>query len=500
MSVSVLYSRALAGISAPEVRVEVHLAGGMPMFTIVGLPDTEVREARDRVRAAIQNAHFQFPARRVTVNLAPAELPKESGRYDLPIALGILASSGQIPKRLLDQYEFAGELSLTGELRPIRGALVMMLNATRPFILPTASAEEAVLAERAQVFPANSLLEVCAHLSGSTTIAPYQGAPPRMRPHYLDFADVKGQIQVKRAFEVAAAGRHSILLMGPPGTGKSMLAQRLPGILPPLSRDEAIESAAILSIAGRFRSDMYGVRQVRSPHHSASGAALVGGGATPRPGEISLAHQGVLFLDELLEFDRKVLEALREPLETGHITVSRANRQTDFPASFQLVAAMNPCPCGFQGHTRKRCRCSEEQIRRYRSRLSGPLLDRIDIQAVVPNIPEKELLNKASGEDSATIRARVEAAVERQIKRQGKPNSALLPKEIDTWCRPSDAQGEQTIRVAIEKLNLSARSYHRILKVARTIADLEGNSDIQVAHLAEGIQYRRGIDAESLSV
>ncbi|HEY4370914.1 MAG TPA: YifB family Mg chelatase-like AAA ATPase, partial [Burkholderiales bacterium] len=349
MSVAVLRSRALTGMQAPEVTVEVHLAGGLPSFTIVGLPETEVKEAKDRVRAAIQNANFDFPARRITVNLAPADLPKESGRFDLPIALGVLAASGQMPAERLSQYEFAGELSLTGALRPIRGALAMTLNAERAgraFILPRASAAEAALSGSAEILPADTLLQVCAHLSGREPLRPQAPAPVATAPAYPDLSEVKGQAQAKRALEIAAAGRHSLLMAGPPGTGKSMLAQRLPGLLPAMPHEEAIESAAMLSIAGLFRPEQFGLRPVRSPHHTASAVALVGGGGNPRPGEISLAHHGVLFLDELPEHDRRVLEVLREPLESGRITISRAARQAEYPAQFQLVAAMNPCPCG----------------------------------------------------------------------------------------------------------------------------------------------------------
>ena len=496
MSLAVLRSRALVGIGAPEVSVEVHLAGGLPSFTIVGLPETEVKEAKDRVRAAIQNARFEFPTRRITVNLAPADLPKESGRFDLPIALGLLAASGQIPGDKLDQYEFAGELSLTGALRPIRGALAMTLSsgsAGRAFILPRASAQEAALAGAGEILPADSLLHVCAHLTGRELLAPHPPAVPDHHLTYPDLAEVKGQAHAKRALEIAAAGRHSLLMAGPPGTGKSMLAQRLPGILPPMSRAEAIEAAALLSVAGSFRIENFGQRSVRAPHHTASGVALVGGGGNPRPGEISLAHHGVLFLDELPEFDRKVLEVLREPLESGRITISRAARQADFPAQFQLIAAMNPCPCGFLGHANGKCRCTPDQVARYRGKISGPLLDRIDLQIEVPAVPEAELTGAASGESSALIRARVAAAAERQQARQGKPNSQLGPKEIDLYCAP-EAAADKLLRQAISRLDLSARAYHRILKVARTIADLAASAGITAAHAAEAVQYRRGLE------
>jgi magnesium chelatase family protein len=496
MSLAILKSRSLDGMTAPEVTVEVHLAGGLPTFTIVGLPDAEVRESRDRVRAALHTGRFEFPASRITVNLAPADLPKESGRFDLPIALGILAASGQIPANRLSEYEFAGELSLTGELRPIRGALAMTLNAGRAgraFILPRASAAEAALAGTAQILPADSLGQVCAHLTGNSPLD-VQAEPLRAQPAgYADLADVKGQAQAKRALEIAAAGGHSVLMSGPPGTGKSMLATRLAGLLPPMSFAQAVEAAAVQSVAGPFKPESFGLRPVRSPHHTASAVALVGGGGHPRPGEISLAHHGVLFLDELPEFDRKVLEVLREPLESGHITISRAARQADFPAQFQLVAAMNPCPCGYLGHRSNRCRCTPDQIARYRGRISGPLLDRVDLLVEVPALSDDELMAPAQAESSAVVRARVEAAAQRQADRQGKPNSRLGPSEIDAHCA-IEPPARQLLRQAIERLHLSPRAYHRILKVARTIADLAGNESIASSHVAEAIQYRRGLE------
>src|SRR5437660_2248071 len=394
MAVAVVRSRALAGVHAPVVTVEVHLAGGLPGVRLVGLPEAEVREARDRVRAALQNAHFEFPARKVTVNLAPADLPKESGRFDLPIALGILAATGQIPAAALDAYEFAGELALTGDLRAIRGALAMVLSARRDgraFVLPAASAAEASLVRDATVYPAKSLLAVCAHVTGRELLPAMTAGPTLLRESGPDLSDVRGQAQAKRALEIAAAGRHSVLFVGPPGTGKSMLAQRLPSLLPPLAEDEALESAAIQSLTGSFRQGEWGRRPYRAPHHTASAVALVGGGSDPRPGEISLAHHGVLFLDELPEWDRRVLEVLREPLESGQIHISRAARQAIFPARFQFVAAMNPCPCGYLGHPTGKCRCSPDHIARYRGRISGPLLDRIDLQLEVPSLPAEAL-------------------------------------------------------------------------------------------------------------
>ncbi len=498
MSLAVVHSRALAGLDAPPVTVEVHLANGLPAFNIVGLPDTEVKESRDRVRAALVNSRFDFPARRITVNLAPAELPKESGRFDLPIALGILAAAGQIPADQLSRYEFAGELSLSGELRPVRGALAMTWRAAgngRTFVLPSESAREAARVGSADILGAASLLEVCAHLAGEAGLSRPAAHDEAIAESYPDLADVKGQTHAKRALEIAAAGRHSLLMSGPPGTGKSMLAARLPGLLPAMSDAEAIESAALASIAGNgFRLAHWKRRPFRAPHHSASAVAVVGGGSDPRPGEISLAHHGVLFLDELPEFDRRVLEALREPLESGRVSISRAARKAEFPARFQLVAAMNPCPCGWLGHASGRCRCTPDRTARYRGKISGPLLDRIDLHVEVPALGDEELLRAPDGESSRQVRERVSRAHARQQARQGKTNAEIDPGEVDAVCTPAP-EATALLRQAIARLGLSARAYHRVLRIARTIADLGDSDTIAMAHMAEAIQYRRGAAA-----
>ena len=508
MSLSLVQSRALLGLDAASVTVEVHLANGLPSFTLVGLADVEVKEARERVRCAIQNSGLEFPNnKRITVNLAPADLPKDSGRFDLPIALGILAASGQIDGAKLAGHEFAGELSLSGELRPVRGALAMSLalhagRVVTQLVLPPESAQEAALAPDAQVYSARHLLDVVQHFLPQTAdTPPLEPAPGWSRVlsqpiahalNYPDLADVKGQLGAKRALEIAAAGGHSLLLMGPPGSGKSMLAQRFAGLLPAMTTQEALESAAVASLGGRFSLERWAQRPTCSPHHTASAVALVGGGSPPRPGEISLAHHGVLFLDELPEFPRAALEALREPLESGTITISRAARRAEFPARFQLIAAMNPCPCGYLGSAQKACRCTPDQVSRYQGKLSGPLIDRIDLHIEVPALPPADLLLARVGESTADIRARCTLARERAMTRQGKPNQALQGQEIDTFVLLEEA-AVKFLNVAAARLGWSARSTHRALKVARTIADLAGSTHTQVGHIAEAMQYRRAL-------
>ena len=512
MSLSLVHSRALLGLEARPVCVEVHLANGLPSFTLVGLAETEVKEARERVRSAIQNTGLEFPGnKRITVNLAPADLPKDSGRFDLPIALGILAASGQIDANKLQGYEFAGELSLGGDLRAVRGALAMSLAlATQArqtagplprLVLPESSAQEAALVPGAEIYQAHHLLDVVRQfLPGDTTPDVLAGwsrvsaAERQAHAHYADMADVKGQAAARRALEIAAAGGHSVLMMGAPGSGKSMLAQRFAGILPEMTIDEALESAAVASLAGRFSLDKWALRPTCAPHHTASAVALVGGGSPPRPGEISLAHRGVLFLDELPEFPRAALEALREPLESGTITISRAAHRAEFPARFQLVAAMNPCPCGYLGSNLRACRCSPDQVSRYQGKLSGPLLDRIDLHVEVGALAAHELINTAPGERTDAIRARVVQARARALSRQGSTNQALDGQAIDAQCKLDDASAK-FLNTAAARLGWSGRSIHRCLKVASTIADLAGAQNVQITHVAEAVQYRRTLSA-----
>jgi magnesium chelatase family protein len=497
MSLAKLYSRAIRGMQAPEVIVEVHVAGGLPAFSIVGLPDTEVKESRDRVRSAIAMSGYDFPARRITVNLAPADLPKESGRYDLPIALGVLIAGGIIKPELdYSQFEFAGELALDGALRKIHGALAIAYNAKeskRSFILPADNAIEASYVENLDVYKASNLNEVIAHLCGEQSLGReiHEPIPDSwLAEANLDFNQVKGQLSVKTALEVAAAGRHSLLMVGNPGCGKSMLSERLITILPSLTNSQALESASIHSLTKHEVSlTNWGKIPFRNPHHSSSAVAMVGGGANPKPGEISLAHNGVLFMDEMPEFDRRVLEVLREPLETKKVSISRASYKVEYPADFQLIAAMNPCPCGNRGHSQNLCKCSAEQIARYQSKISAPLLDRIDLVVQMPHLKPEELHSMPAGENSETIRSRVLKAREFQLKRQNKLNYALNNDEIETFCL-AEPKAVDLLKSASGRLGLSARAYYRVLKVARSIADLAGSEVITVPHVAQSIQYR----------
>ncbi len=492
MSLALVQTRALLGVAAPAVQVEVHLANGLPGFTIVGLPEAAVKESKDRVRSALLTSHFDFPTKRITVNLAPADLPKNGGRYDLAIALGILAASEQVPAQDLDRFEWLGELALTGELRSVPGVIASARAAElagRCLVGPAGNANQLAFACPDNSRTAQSLSEIAAFLHGRTKLSPPQADAEATHPTYPDLADVKGQYQARRALEVAAAGQHNLLFYGPPGTGKSMLAARLGGILPPLDHQEALEVASVQSLLGHQQATTWSTRPFRAPHHTASAIALVGGGSQPKPGEISLAHKGVLFLDELPEFPRAVLEVLREPLETGRIAISRANAQVEFPAEFQLIAAMNPCPCGYAGDPSDRCQCKPAQLQRYRQKISGPLLDRIDMQVPVHSLPISDLQNHPQGESSSTVRERVHACHQRQIARQNCANSRLKGRALRQHCA-LDVPGKQLLEQAVNRWRLSARSYDRILRVARTLADLQNSAAIEVIHLSEALSYR----------
>lgn len=498
MQLAVVFSRAISGLTAPLIRVETHLSNGLPTFNIVGLPETAVRESKDRVRCAILNSHFEFPDRRITINLAPADLPKEGGRFDLPIALGLLAASGQVPRNALPDHEFLGELALDGSLRSVPGVIPAAIASTaehRSLVVPSSSAPLAAIAPGSRVLPAEDLLTLCAHLNDARKITPSKPCRPCETVHYPDLQDIVGQDAARRSLEIAAAGGHNLLLSGPPGTGKTLLATRLPGILPPLTADEAL---TLLSMRTCFDAKLpadYRMRPFRAPHHSATPAALAGGGLKPRPGEISLAHGGVLFLDELTEFKRQSLEVLREPLESGEISLTRAQHRVCFPAQFQLVAAMNPCPCGYLGDSQSVCRCTPDQVQRYLARLSGPLLDRIDLHTTVSRLPASELLRgQLSGEPSEPVRARVCCAREIQIRRQGCINSQISSRQLHSVCALKQ-QEQAFLESAAERMHLSGRALHRTLRVARTIADLSNEPRIQCSHIGEALAYRASCDA-----
>lgn len=495
MALAQVFTRAQLGIESPLVSVEVHLSNGLPSLALVGLPETAVKESKERVRSAIINSQFEFPTKRITINLAPADLPKEGGRYDLAIAMGILAASEQVPKEHLSRFEFLGELGLSGQLQSVSGVLPSLLAANRDkriLIAPKSNEQEAALCSNSRSLMASHLLDVSAHLHRQTPLTkPLASKKQAASLSLPDLSEVLGQPQAKRALEIAAAGSHNLLFIGPPGAGKTMLASRLPSILPTISEQQALEVAAIYSISQTQQDwiKQWRTPPFRAPHHTASGVALVGGGSKPKPGEISLAHSGVLFLDELPEYSRKVLDVLREPLESGHIVISRASNSVTFPAKFQLIAAMNPCPCGYYGDSKGRCRCSSEQIKRYQNQTSGPLLDRIDLHVGVPPVSPAALQNLPKSESSSIVRARVLKARQKQIERQRCVNSQLKGKLLDRVCHIKSDEQAWLVSV-LEKLSVSARGYHRILTVARSIADLDESDDIEKNHLAEAIGFR----------
>lgn len=495
MALAQVFTRAQLGVNSPLVKVEAHLSNGLPSLALVGLPEAAVKESKERVRSAILNSQFEFPTKRITINLAPADLPKEGGRYDLAIAIGILAASNQIPKEHLSRFEFLGELGLAGQLQGVNGVLPSLLAANkdkRILIAPEANQQEAALSSNGRSLVANHLLEVSAHLHRQTPLTkPITSNNHTPYASSTDLSEVRGQPQAKRALEIAATGEHNLLFIGPPGTGKTMLASRLPSILPSMNEKQALEVAAIYSVSQAEQNwiKQWQIRPFRAPHHTASGVALVGGGSKPKPGEISLAHAGVLFLDELPEYSRKVLDVLREPLESGHIVISRANHSVTYPASFQLIAAMNPCPCGYYNDSKGRCRCTSDQIKRYQNQASGPLLDRIDLQVAVPPVSPTLLQNLPTGESSQVVKMRVIKAREKQLERQGCTNARLKGKHLEKICQLKQPE-QQWLLAALEKLNISARGYHRILTLARSIADLAQSDEIEKSHLAEAIGFR----------